>query len=762
MLNLARGLVDLGYPVDLVVGTTEGPYRDLVPDGCHLVDLGAQRVLAALPGLVRYLRRRRPEVLLSAMDHANLIALWARSLARVPTRVAVSVRNHLSQEAKHAPSLAGRWLPRLARVFYPQAQVVIAVSQGVADDVNRLIGPGRVRVLAIPNPVVTPELADLAAESPDHAWLQPPSAAYPDTPPVILAAGRLTRQKDFPTLIRAFAMLSSRRDLRLLILGEGPERAALESLVTELGLNGRVALPGFSANPFAYMARARLFVLSSAWEGLPGVLIQAMACGTPVVSTDCPSGPREVLADGRYGPLVPVGDPEALALAVAETLEHPCDAALLRARANDFGLETVTGCYAAAMGLTVDPDAWCLAEPLRVPPYDGAALGLADHSGAATGGPRRLVHVITSLDRHGAQVMLYELIKATDPSRFHSAVISLSVPGPLQAQIADLGVPVYSLGISGGRPSLGGLMRLAHRLRALSPDLVQTWMYHADLLGGGAARLMTSAPVVWGLHNSNLDPRTTKWATRATVWSCARLSRLVPRRILSCSRVAMRLHRDLGYDAGRMVVIPNGFDLESYQPDRGHYAAIRAELSIAPDAILVGMVARYHPQKDHRNFINAAARVARHRPETRFVLVGEGVSDTTQELGALIRETGVAERFRLLGPRTDIPRLTAAFDCAVTSAAFGEAFPLVIGEAMACGVPCVATDVGDSALMVGETGRVVPPGDPVALARAIESVLCLSAEERRALGAAARQRIRTDYALPVIADRYQALYSELI
>ena len=376
--------------------------------------------------------------------------------------------------------------------------------------------------------------------------------------------------------------------------------------------------------------------------------------------------------------------------------------------------------------------------------------------------PHRLVHVITSLDRHGAQVMLYELIKATDPCRFRSAVISLSAPGPLHSLIADLGVPVYSLGMSGGRPSLVGLMRLARRLRALRPELVQTWMYHADLLGGLTARLATSAPVVWGLHNSNLDPATTKWTTRATVWACARLSRLVPRRILSCSQVAMRLHRDLGYDAGRMVVIPNGFDLDAYRPDRGHYAAIRTELSIARDAILVGMVARYHPQKDHRNFIDAATRIARHRPETLFVLAGEGVSDTNQELGALIRETGVAERFRLLGPRTDIPRLTAAFDCAVTSAAFGEAFPLVIGEAMACGVPCVATDVGDSALMIGETGRVVPPGDPLALATAIESVLCLSAEERRALGAAARHRIHTDYALPVIAGRYQALYSELI
>lgn len=376
--------------------------------------------------------------------------------------------------------------------------------------------------------------------------------------------------------------------------------------------------------------------------------------------------------------------------------------------------------------------------------------------------PLRIVHIITGLALGGAEVMLYELLKATDPRRFASAVISLSAPGPLQPRIESLRVPVYSLGMPGGRPSPGALVRLGRRLRALRPDLVQTWMYHADLLGGIAARLVTAAPVVWGLHNSNLDPRTTKWTTRAIVWSCARLSRRVPRRILSCSQAAMRVHRDLGYDAGRMVVIPNGFDLVRFQPNRGYYAAIRDELGVAADAVLVGLVARWHPQKDHRNFIAAAALVARRRPDTCFVLAGTDVTDTNPELRGLIRQSGVAARFRLLGTRADMPRLNAALDCAVTSSKSGEAFPLVIGEAMASGVPCVVTDIGDSALMVGETGRVVPPGDPGALAVAIESLLALPQDERRALGAAARARIRGDYALPVIAGRYQSLYRALV
>ncbi len=289
-------------------------------------------------------------MLLSAMDHANLVALWASALARVPTRVYVSVRNNLSQEAAHAPTRAGRWLPRLARVFYPQAQAVIAVSQGVADDLDPADRRGSGTGAGLPKSGGDPGLGDPGCRAAGPSLVRVPAG-----PRVILAAGRLSPQKDFPTLIRAFALLSRDRELRLLILGEGPERAALESLVRDLGLTERVALPGFQANPFAFMARARLFVLASAWEGLPGVLIQAMACGTPVVSTDCPSGPREILADGRFGPLVPVGNPPALARAIIDTLDRPCPGAMLRARADEFGLAAVTRRYAAALGLVSGP-----------------------------------------------------------------------------------------------------------------------------------------------------------------------------------------------------------------------------------------------------------------------------------------------------------------------------------------------------------------------------------------------------------------------
>jgi glycosyltransferase involved in cell wall biosynthesis len=263
-----------------------------IPPGCRLVDLKASRMLSALPKLATWLRRRRPTALLAAMDHANLVAIWARQLARVQpsVRLAVSVRSQLSVAAANEPSLRGRTLPWLARQFYPWADSVIAVSEGVADDLVSCLGLSRAQIAVIPNPVVSDDieaLANAAGASLVRAWRAAGAAR----------GGTTHHAKGISDAAAGLRPPGTRRDLRLMILGEGPDRAALQAEIDALGLGARVALPGFDPNPFRYLARARLFVLSSAWEGLPGVLIQAMACGTPVVSTDCPSGPREVLAE---------------------------------------------------------------------------------------------------------------------------------------------------------------------------------------------------------------------------------------------------------------------------------------------------------------------------------------------------------------------------------------------------------------------------------------------------------------------------------
>jgi len=332
MVNLARGFSEKGLDVDLVLAKAEGPYLSQVPPEVRVIDLHSSRVLASLPSLVRYLRRERPQALLSTLDHANIVALWARKLARVPNRLVVRVAANLSQSASNASSARGRLMPHLIRIFYPWADAVVAVSGGAAEDLAKTTGLPQERIQVIYNPIVTLELLEKAEEPLNHLWFAP------GEPPVILSAGRLTKQKDYPTLIRAFTLVHRERPARLMILGEGEERPKLEALIQELGLDEAVSLPGFVDNPFKYMKRAAVFVLSSRWEGLPNTLIQAMALGTPVVSTNCPSGPAEILEGGKWGKLVPVGDIEKIAKAIIDTLED-LNRPDVTKRAQDFGIE---------------------------------------------------------------------------------------------------------------------------------------------------------------------------------------------------------------------------------------------------------------------------------------------------------------------------------------------------------------------------------------------------------------------------------------
>jgi glycosyltransferase involved in cell wall biosynthesis len=313
-INLVREIARRGFRVDLVVSSAGGVYTADVPDNVRLIDLHSSRVLASLPGLVRYLRRERPDALLAVMTHTNIVALWARRLARVRTRILVSEHDTLSNVSKNAVLRRTRLLPYLVRRFYPDADVIIAVSSGVADDLAATTGLDRSCIEVVFNPVVTTGLRAAAREAVDHPWLAEGG------PPVVIGMGRLEPKKNFPALLRSFAAARIDRDARLIILGEGAEREKLEALVGTLGLECVVSMPGFVENPFGYLARASLFVLSSEYEGLPTALIEAMSCGVPVVSTDCPAGPFEILDGGRHGRLVPVGDVGAMAEAVSAGL----------------------------------------------------------------------------------------------------------------------------------------------------------------------------------------------------------------------------------------------------------------------------------------------------------------------------------------------------------------------------------------------------------------------------------------------------------
>jgi len=319
-----------------------------------LLPLVASEAVAYLPGLVRYLRKVGPDALIAATTYANLVAIWARRLAGVPTRVIVSERDNLSENlATGRWKRAWRWrhaAPLISHT-YPGADAIVAVSDGVAEDLARVTGIPRASIHTVYNPVLTGELAAMSQEKVGEPWL------LRGAPPVILAAGRLVAKKDYATLIRAFARVRAVREARLIILGDGPERARLERVARQLEVAEHVRFSGWVSNPFAYMARASVFALSSNREGLPGVLVQALACGCLVVSTDCPSGPAEILEHGRYGALVPVGDDAAMAAALLAALDSPPDRARLEARASMFDLHPCADAYLELLGLPHRVDA---------------------------------------------------------------------------------------------------------------------------------------------------------------------------------------------------------------------------------------------------------------------------------------------------------------------------------------------------------------------------------------------------------------------
>lgn len=381
VLNVVSGLAGRGHEIDLLIEDAEGDLSERLPAGVNLVDLGPailnpvmEALLSTLSLLInlfrrakadpcgkesfrvalarflfkrrpplyalrRYLFRRRPQAIISFLNYPNIALLLAAQLGKGDARIYVNVRNNISGEVAGAKSRRMREMPVLMRNLFPLADGVVAVSGGVAADTERLMDMPAGRVTAIFNPVYRPQILALADAAAPHPWLQT------DSLPVVLGVGKMKPQKDFPTLLKAFALLRQEHPAKLIILGDGAGKEGLEALAETLGIRADVAFPGYVANPYAYFRHASLFVLSSAWEGLPNVLIEAMACGCPVVSTDCPSGPSEILDGGRFGRLVPVGDYEEMAKAIRETLEQTAAPAALAEHALRFSFDRVIDRY---------------------------------------------------------------------------------------------------------------------------------------------------------------------------------------------------------------------------------------------------------------------------------------------------------------------------------------------------------------------------------------------------------------------------------
>ena len=374
----------------------------------------------------------------------------------------------------------------------------------------------------------------------------------------------------------------------------------------------------------------------------------------------------------------------------------------------------------------------------------------------------QILHISSSLDDGGAEAILHTLLTADSENRH--MVVSLKSAGKYGPMLERAGIEVHALDMGRNRVTVAGLRSLRKILKTRQPDLVQTWMYHADFLGGLAARLSGFKNVVWGIHNSTLIASRTPKATYLTATACALLSHFIPRQIISCSHRAAEVHIKRGYAKTKMQVIPNGYDTSKFEPDAASRTSIRQELNIDPDTYLVGTVARWGEQKDQPNLIRALETFSQQTDKPWHCLfIGTEMDESNQALQGYLSDTVYPGHISLIGQRPDIPAIMNALDVHILPSAFGEAFPNVVAEAMSCGTPCIVTDVGDSAFMVSDSGWVVPPSDPDALSAAIKQALDARQQtvwsERQTQ---CRKRVEENFSRETMLDSYRSLWRKVV
>ncbi|MEI6333195.1 MAG: glycosyltransferase [Methylococcaceae bacterium] len=372
-----------------------------------------------------------------------------------------------------------------------------------------------------------------------------------------------------------------------------------------------------------------------------------------------------------------------------------------------------------------------------------------------------VLHIITGLNNGGAEAVLFRLVTADKFNTHH--IISLIDFGVYGEQLTAEGISVYCLGMPRGRITLSGLVRLYNLIRQIKPEIVQTWMYHADLIGGLISRLAGVQAIVWGIRNSNLDIQKTALSTRLVARLCALISGIVPVKIISCSQVAAKVHIELSYARNKMVVIPNGYNIEQFSPNVESRDNLRRDLGVKKSEVLMGMVARWDPQKDHANFISALSLLDNMGfLSWKCVFVGPNMDPSNAQLKDLLKQFGVYDRVKLLGPHSNIPVIMKALDIHVLSSSYGEAFPNVVAEAMGCGVPCVVTDVGDARMIVDDTGWCVSPGNSIALADALkEAMRALSEGDWSERSLQCRQRIAKHFSIERMVENYTAVWENV-
>ncbi|MCC2958537.1 glycosyltransferase [Massilia sp. IC2-477] len=371
---------------------------------------------------------------------------------------------------------------------------------------------------------------------------------------------------------------------------------------------------------------------------------------------------------------------------------------------------------------------------------------------------RNILHVITGLEVGGAEMALYRLILESLGSEYTHTVIALTPEGGMYARFLQAGIKLIVLDFR--RAPFSNLVRLVRLMRSLRPDVVQTWLYHADLLGGLAARVAGVRNVIWGVRTTDVDggcARATRWVRHL----CAILSRLVPHTIVCVAEAARRSHSRIGYDATRMVVVGNGFDLSKLTASQTQRSELRAQCGLGPHDIVLGTLGRFNLDKDHANFVAAAGKLTARHARLRFLMVGKGLDPGNADLAGWIAATGHADRFVLLGERSDVAVCLSAMDIFCLSSRT-EAFPNVVGEAMAMGLPCVATDVGDVGVLMGDTGVIVPKADPEALARGVTELVEHGPQYCEGMGRRARERIHAVFTMARVRERFEGIYEQVI
>jgi glycosyltransferase involved in cell wall biosynthesis len=746
-VNLAHAFIQRGIDVTFVLHQARGQNLALLPPAARVISLEASRTLAALPGLVRFLRAHRPDVLLSSLGHNNVLALCARDLARVQTRVVVCQHNALSRESKAFARWQYRILPQLYRLLLPRADAVVAVSKGVADDMSRAARLARERISVIYNPVVSPafEVGPDGHGAP-HPWFDNPAT------PVFVGMGRLVPQKDFPTLIRAFAALDRSLDARLMILGDGPLRAELAALAEELGVGPRVELTGFKSDPLPYLRRAAALVMSSSYEGFGNVLVEGMACGTPVISTDCPYGPAEILDNGAFGPLVPVGDAPALARAMGDVLTSRPSPDRLRARAAEFTVAPIAEQYLDVFS-AVSPQvaSWRAAaggghqqaaSPPRLAPPPRVA---------APGRVRSAAIYVPQLLTGGAEMAMTCLAQGLGRRGIDVHLLVHDHIGLPEAQRAAP-LAVVNLDVTRSTMAVPGLVRFLRRRR---PDVLVAALSHNNIvavlahgLAGGRASLVLTehAPVSAQMQLKKGIRYRALPALLPSTYSRADAIVAVSQGVREDLRGLLRGR------APRIEVIHNPVLTADWQ-ELSHAPVDDAWFAPgAPPVVL--SVARLSAEKDLGTLVRAFARVLTFHPSARLAILGDGPE--RQDLQSLVSALGLDREVRLMGWVTNpLPYMRRARVFVLAS--LFEGFGNALVEAMACGAQVISTDCpfGPAEILDnGRYGRLVPVRDVEALATAISGVLQGDAPrpgaEERALEYTAERSI----------DRYLTLFEE--